>query len=33
MNDRWLGWAMQLQSIAQIGLTYCKGPFDRERYE
>ena len=33
MNDRWLGWAMQLQSIAQIGLTYCKDPFDRERYE
>lgn len=33
MNDRWLGWAIQLQSIAQIGLTYCKDPFDRERYE
>lgn len=33
MNDRWLGWAMQLQSIAQIGLTYCQDPFDRERYE
>lgn len=33
MNDRWLGWAMQLQSIAQIGLAYCKDPFDRERYE
>lgn len=24
---------MQLQSIAQIGLTYCQDPFDRERYE
>jgi len=29
----WLIWARQLQSIAQVGLTFVKDPFDRERYE
>lgn len=33
MNDKILDWAMKIQSIAQIGLAYCKDPFDRERYE
>lgn len=34
-NDslQWLEWARQLQAIAQTGLTYCKEPFDIERYE
>lgn len=29
----WLDWAVELQSLAQVGLTYGKDPFDRERYE
>lgn len=33
MNDKILDWAIKIQSIAQIGLAYCKAPFDRERYE
>ena len=33
MNDKWLDWAMKIQSIAQAGLTYGKDPFDIERYE
>ena len=32
-NEKWLDWAIELQSLAQAGLTYCKDPFDRERYE
>lgn len=32
-NEKWLQWAVQLQSIAQAGLYYCKDKFDRERYE
>jgi ADP-ribose pyrophosphatase YjhB (NUDIX family) len=32
-NPRWLTWARRLQAIAQSGLTYCKDPFDIERYE
>lgn len=31
-SDRWLAWAVELQSIAQAGLTYGKDPYDRERY-
>ncbi len=31
-TDRWLAWAVELQSIAQAGLTYGKDPYDRERY-
>ena len=29
----WPGWARELQTIAQIGLTFCRDPYDRERYE
>jgi ADP-ribose pyrophosphatase YjhB (NUDIX family) len=28
----WLLWARQMQSIAQAGLTFCKDPYDLERY-
>lgn len=33
MNTQWLEWAMELQSLAQAGLTYGKDIYDRERYE
>lgn len=29
----WLEWARELQAIAQTGLTFCRDPYDRERYE
>ena len=32
-NEKWLEWAVELQSIAQAGLYYCKDEFDKERYE
>lgn len=32
-NDRWLQWAVELQSLAQAGLTYGKDVYDKERYE
>lgn len=34
-NDRmekWLQWAIEIQSLAQTGLTYTKDVFDKERY-
>ena len=31
-NDRWLQWAIELQSLAQAGLTYGKDVYDLERY-
>jgi ADP-ribose pyrophosphatase YjhB (NUDIX family) len=31
-NSPWLEWTQRLQAIAQIGLTYCKDPFDESRY-
>lgn len=31
-SQRWLDWAMELQSLAQAGLYYGKDVFDRERY-
>ena len=31
--DIWLDWAMELQSIAQNGLTYTKDHYDKERFE
>lgn len=31
-RERWLDWAIELQSLAQAGLFYGKDPFDRERY-
>lgn len=33
MNEKWLEWAVELQSLAQAGLTYGKDLYDRERYE
>ena len=33
-NDgKWLQWAVELQSLAQAGLTYGRDAYDRERYE
>lgn len=32
-NEKWLQWAVELQSIAQAGLHYGKDKFDLERYE
>lgn len=33
INEKWLEWAMELQSLAQAGLTYGKDTYDKERYE
>ena len=33
MNDKWLDFAMRIQSIAQAGLQFGKDKYDRERYE
>lgn len=33
MEPKWLGWAKQLQSISQAGLTYSKDVYDLERFE
>lgn len=30
---RWLEWAIELQSLAQAGLTYSRDVYDRERFE
>ena len=30
-NEKWLEWAVELQSIAQAGLYYCKDEFDMIR--
>lgn len=32
-REQWLQWAVELQSLAQAGLTYGKDVYDRERYE
>lgn len=32
-NDKWLEWAVRLQSLAQNGLAYTKDIFDKERFE
>lgn len=32
-NECWLQWAIELQSLAQAGLTYGKDAYDQERYE
>ena len=29
----WLKWAMELQFISQVGITYSQGQFDKERFE
>lgn len=31
--EKWLKWAMEIQSLAQAGITYTKNPYDKERYE
>ncbi len=33
INEKWLQWAVELQSLAQAGLYYSKDVFDTERYE
>lgn len=33
MNDKWIEFAIRIQSIAQTGLQYGKDKYDRERYE
>ena len=33
MNDKWIEFAIRIQSIAQTGLQYGKDKFDLERYE
>ncbi|WP_386687836.1 NUDIX hydrolase N-terminal domain-containing protein [Lonepinella sp. MS14437] len=33
LTEPWLSWAVEIQSIAQNGLTYSKGIFDIERYQ
>lgn len=32
-KEKWLQWAVELQSLAQAGIFYCKDDFDKERYE
>lgn len=32
-REKWLDWAVELQSLAQAGLYYGKDPFDLERYQ
>ena len=32
MQEPWLHWAIELQSLAQAGLTYGRDVYDRERY-
>ena len=32
LSMKWLDWAKQIQSIAQIGLTYSKDVYDLERF-
>lgn len=32
MEEKWLAWAKQIQSIAQAGLTYTSDDYDYERY-
>ena len=31
-NEQWLHWAIELQSLAQAGLTYGRDAYDKERY-
>lgn len=33
MEEKWLQWATELQSIAQAGLTFSENKFDLDRYE
>ena len=31
--EKWLKWAIEIQSLSQFGLTYTKDVYDRERYQ
>jgi len=31
--EKWLKWAIEIQSLSQIGLAYTKDVYDRERYQ
>ncbi|WP_278462073.1 NUDIX hydrolase N-terminal domain-containing protein [Thomasclavelia spiroformis] len=31
--EKWMKWAIEIQSLSQIGLTYTKDVYDRERYQ
>jgi ADP-ribose pyrophosphatase YjhB (NUDIX family) len=33
MNNKWLKWATELQSIAQAGLTFSENQYDLDRYQ
>lgn len=33
MEEQLLDWAIELQALAQTGLTYTQDPFDHERFE
>ncbi|MGK0606290.1 MULTISPECIES: NUDIX hydrolase N-terminal domain-containing protein [Enterococcus] len=33
MDEQLLDWAIEIQALAQAGLTYTKDPFDQERFE
>jgi len=33
MQEKWLQWATELQSIAQAGLTFGENQYDRDRYQ
>ncbi|HKK41524.1 MAG TPA: NUDIX hydrolase N-terminal domain-containing protein, partial [Bacteroidales bacterium] len=33
MENKWLKWATELQSLAQSGLAFCENDYDRDRYE
>ncbi len=33
LKEPWLKWAIEIQSIAQCGLTYTKDAYDKERYD
>ena len=32
MQEKWLQWAIEIQAIAQAGLTYGRDAYDKERY-
>ena len=32
MQDQWVRWAVEIQSLAQVGLAYGRDEYDRERY-
>ena len=33
MDNKWIEWIIELQSLGQAGLTYGKDVYDKERYE